>query len=272
MAHASVLLITAGGLYGSLAGMQGELSVPVGERRLLDETWGAATGLEVELADFRTEYYENGQVSDWISDVIVRKDGRELARQFVKVNQPLDLDGLRLYQSFYGQMIDVRLGTGMKQRLAERQVWVVEPTRQVAVQVMRYIPDFDPLRPMVSRSTEARNPHFLYVVYENGRQSDWGAAALGQEVKLPGGGSVVFTGAIPFSGFQIKLDPGLPIVFAGFILLVVGFFAGLYGKTKYFSCRIDAKGILAVGGLGKAEEEAFCRRIREGKKTSREAV
>ena len=272
LAHLSVLLITAGGLYGSLAGMQGELSVPVGERRLLDETWGAATGLEIELADFRTEYYENGQVSDWISDVIVRKDGRELARQLVKVNQPLDLDGLRLYQSFYGQMIDAQLGTGMKQRLAERQVWVVEPTRQVAVQVMRYIPDFDPLRPMVSRSTEARNPHFLYVVYENGRQSDWGAAATGQEVKLPGGGSVVFTGAVPFSGFQIKLDPGIPIVFTGFILLVFGFFAGLYGKTKYFSCQVDAKGNLAVGGLGKAEEEVFCRRIREGKETAKEAV
>ena len=272
LAHLSVLLITAGGLYGSLAGMQGELSVPIGERRLLDETWGAAAGLEVELVDFRTEYYENGQVSDWISDVIVRKDGRELARQIVKVNQPLDLDGLRLYQSFYGQMLDARLGTGIKQRLAERQVWVVEPARQVAVQVMRYIPDFDPLRPMVSRSTEARNPHFLYVVYENGRQSEWGAAAVGQEVKLPGGGSIVFTGAVPFSGFQIKLDPGLPIVFAGFILLVVGFFAGLYGKTRYFSCRVDSKGVLALGGLSKVDEEAFGRRVRELSKQARKAI
>ncbi|WP_346355059.1 cytochrome c biogenesis protein ResB [Azotosporobacter soli] len=272
LAHLSVLLITAGGLYGSLTGMQGELSVPVGERRLLDETWGAAKGLEIELLDFCTEYYENGQVSDWISDVVVRKEGRELARKLVKVNEPLDLDGLRLYQSFYGQGIDARLGTGMRQRLTERQVWVVDASSQVAVQVMRYIPDFDPLRPMISRSTEAKNPHFLYVVYENGRQSDWGAAALGQEVKLPGGGSVTFIRVIPFSGFQIKLDPGLPIVFAGFFFLVFGFFAGLYGRTRYFSCAVDAQGRLAIGGLSKVEEEEFCRRIRERREKEQKAI
>jgi hypothetical protein len=52
----------------------------------------------------------------------------------------------------------------------------------------------------------------------------------------------------------------------------LGFFAGLYGKTRYFSCRIDAKGIVSVGGLSKAEEEAFCQRIREVQKTSKEAV
>ena len=83
---------------------------------------------------------------------------------------------------------------------------------------------------------------------------------------------MVFTGAAPFSCFQIKLDPGIPIVFTGFILLVFGFFAGLYGKKKYCSCQVDAKGNLAVGGLGKAEEEVFCRRIREGKETAKEAV
>ena len=95
---------------------------------------------------------------------------------------------------------------------------------------------------------------------------------MGQEVKLPGGGSIVFTGAVPFSGFQIKLDPGLPIVFAGFILLVVGFFAGLYGKTRYFSCRVDSKGVLALGGLSKVDEEAFGRRVRELSKQARKAI
>lgn len=169
-------------------------------------------------------------------------------------------------------MIDAQLGTGMKQRLAERQVWVVEPTRQVAVQVMRYIPDFDPPRPMVSRSTR-RNPHFLYVVYENGRQSDWGVMATGQEVKIAGrrqcglyrGGSVFrLSDCFRIREFQLFLRASF--------CWYLAFFVGLYGKTKYFSCQVDAKGNLAVGGLGKAEEEVFCRRIREGKETAKEAV
>lgn len=263
LAHISVLLIVLGGLYGNLGGFQKELSLIVGESKLLDHAWGEATGLELELADFRTEYYANGQVSDWISELVVRREGQELARQAIKVNHPLEVAGIHFYQAFYGQMIETRLASGETRLLEEKQIWVLDQERQTAVQAMRYIPDFDPDHPMTSRSQERRNPYVLYVLYEGGRQSAWGAAPIGQAVAFAGGETVSFTTVYPFSGLQIKYDPGLPLVWSGFFCMSLGFFLGLYGKARYFACYAEADGRVRLGGIKAAEAEDFCNSLRQ---------
>ncbi|MEN6622958.1 MAG: cytochrome c biogenesis protein ResB [Smithella sp.] len=78
---------------------------------------------------------------------------------------------------------------------------------------------------------EPRNPHVLYIIYHQGREYAWGAAKIGETVILGDRlGSIRFTDVKPFSGLQVKDDPGIPVVWSGFMIMAVGFFISLYSR------------------------------------------
>jgi cytochrome c biogenesis protein ResB len=121
-------------------------------------------------------------------------------------------------------------GASKEKYLEEKEKWVLDETSGTAVQPVRYIPDFDAARPMVSRSPQPNNPYILYILYRNGREFSWGAAPVGTPIKIGQHGSICFSNTVPVSGLQLKHDPGIMLVWLGFILIVFGYFASLYSK------------------------------------------
>ncbi|MEG6584930.1 cytochrome c biogenesis protein ResB [Dendrosporobacter sp. 1207_IL3150] len=239
--HLSILFIAAGALIGNVFGYNHEISLKVGSSYTVMPQNGQQ--FEIKLNNFTTEFYEDGSVSDWISDTAVIRDGQEVVSKLIKVNHPLSFNDVSIYQQSYSTSINTEVMDGRgrvikQQEVIESSGMVISDQAGLAVQAVRYIPDFNPARPMVSQSNEARNPHVLYIIYAGGREIDWGAAPIGKPIKLSDELLVRFTQAVPVSGFQIKYNPGLPIVWLGFFLMTVGFFCSLYIRHKRVWLRI----------------------------------
>lgn len=255
--HLSIVLILAGALYGNLYGFDRDIALPVGSSIEISGSQypGLRQPFSLTLSNFTTQYYSDETVSDWISEITVEQDGRKLFSRAVKVNQPLEFEDIMIYQFSYGinlntQITDTSGNLVSEESVAERGML---ENRGFVIRPIRFIPDFNPLQPMVSASPEPRNPHVLYIIYQDGREVDWGAAKLGETIPLAKtGGNVKFTEAKPFSGLQIKYDPGVPAVWLGFIMMTVGFFFSLYPRRLRFWITVSPGDytVIRAGGQG----------------------
>src|SRR5665811_1061325 len=100
IAHVSFVIILVGFFLSATTGFKNTNFVaPVGSTVEV----GNGTGLSVKAMSFNDAYYEDGAPKDYVSDLIVYKNGVQVHRQMVRVNQPLRQDGVSFYQSFFGQ-------------------------------------------------------------------------------------------------------------------------------------------------------------------------
>ncbi|MFQ5916680.1 MAG: cytochrome c biogenesis protein ResB [Candidatus Binatia bacterium] len=104
--HGGIILTIAAALWGNLAGFSDNgLVIPDGSIRAV----GHGTDLLVLNEGFTEEYYSDGRPKDYRSDLVVYEKGREVKRQTVRVNQPLEYKGIRFHQSFFGNAAVMRV-------------------------------------------------------------------------------------------------------------------------------------------------------------------
>jgi cytochrome c biogenesis protein len=227
MVHVAILLIVMGALYGNLYGFNAEINLPVGKTYEIsnDNYVGVKEPFMIRLQRFETQHYTDGSVSDWVSYISIEREGQEVLAQEVKVNQPLTFSGVSIYQSSFGMAIQTQYLDNNGQILQEASVPETEMMRIESQPVMI-------IRPV--RYVGGAFPKVYYIVYKDGREYDWGAAPLGSSRAIGNEmGRLRFSEAQPFSGLLIKQDPGIPLVWSGFILLTLGFFISLYKKHSY---------------------------------------
>jgi hypothetical protein len=116
--HAGCILILAGALWGSGAGLKvynwffgtdkiqkGQMIIFEGDAenrvRLEDSDQTRELPFHIKLKDFRIEYYKSEYVRDYISDIQVVKDGNVVAEKSIEVNHPLHFGGYHFYQSSF---------------------------------------------------------------------------------------------------------------------------------------------------------------------------
>jgi cytochrome c biogenesis protein len=66
------------------------------------------------------------------------------------------------------------------------------------------------------------NPRIIFSVYEGDKFLGVGAAAFNEPVEIDENVNVTFTGVEPYTVLEVKHDPGLPLVLAGGITLMLG--------------------------------------------------
>ena len=113
--HWAFFLLVVGVIVGKGTGFAGFAVVTEGERwidalpnydgRIRTGRYfgGDFSGLELELLDFRATYRRSGVPIDFVSRVrVFDADGRSLGIHEVAVNDPLGIEGVRVFQSGYG--------------------------------------------------------------------------------------------------------------------------------------------------------------------------
>ena len=98
--HLSLVVIMAGAIIGGVAGYRDQdFSIAEGATRQV----GTNEGLSVQLLDFTVAYDQATDMpSDYASSVILLKNGKEIDRHVVRVNDPLRYGDLTFYQASYG--------------------------------------------------------------------------------------------------------------------------------------------------------------------------
>jgi cytochrome c biogenesis protein len=104
VAHLSIIIVMLGFVISATTGFKNtDFIAPVG----VEVPVGHGTGLTAKALSFNDTYYETGEPKDYVSDLVLMKDGQQVARQEVRVNTPLIYEGVWFHQAFFGVGVDV---------------------------------------------------------------------------------------------------------------------------------------------------------------------
>lgn len=244
-AHLAFILIMAGFLVSSVFGFRNDaFSLTVG----YPQPVGFGTGLVAEAKSFTDSYYSDGSPKDYVTDLVISRDGTEVARQEVRVNSPLNVDGVMFHQASFGIAGVVKVtdkagktvfhgGVPLNYQLREQgTVYGVVTLPKKNLELFVMMPASGQKAPGIAPG-QAR-----LEVYPTGKSE-----GLGVKVVNPGETAdiadlhFVFEREAQYTGILVKKDPGVPIIWVGSAFLVVGTFMSMLLRHRRFWLRIELR-------------------------------
>lgn len=99
--HTALLIILVSGAVGTLFGFREDLAIVNGSSLPVFPV-GTVNNVTVRNEAFVAAFREDGTPADFYSDLVLVQNGREVARQRVRVNDPLRYGSLSFHQSSFG--------------------------------------------------------------------------------------------------------------------------------------------------------------------------
>ena len=275
--HASMLAVMAGIVVGSLGGYSGSVMIPEGGDALVATYMrpfspvaqlpaGAQAILRVE--DFDIDYREDGSVRQFNTNVVVEDiDGKRLASKKMSVNQPLRFGGVTAYQTDWSMAaLTVRApGTPLAPPGGEPvnlpMASLESSTKGGSGKLYAsFLPVADP-NEVREEGRAPRGISFLardlqsVVVYDSkgefvGVRRPGSGKALNVE-----GVDVYVDGIVAASGMEMKADPGVPLVYAGFGGMCITTVLSYLSHSQVWAAQIG--GDVVVGGQTNRAKVAF---------------
>ncbi|WP_267382813.1 cytochrome c biogenesis protein [Cyanobacterium sp. uoEpiScrs1] len=222
--HAAMLIILGGAVWGIFAGFFAQEMIASGSifevknileagpfsKRLIPTDWS------VKVNKFWIDYTPNGDIKQFYSDLsIVNNQGEELKRKTIFVNKPLRYDGVTFYQASWGI-------AGVKVQVDKGPIFKI-PIVPLNTQGQGKIwGTWIPTKPDLSEgiSLLTKDLQGTVIIYDkNGNL--YSAIRPGMTVNI-NGVTLKVCELIASTGLQIKADPGIPLVYTGFGLLMLG--------------------------------------------------
>jgi len=208
--HVGLLVLIAGGLVTSLTRQEGYLRMGEGDELQV------TAGTTLRLVSFRTVLYDDGRPRSWISTVEIRHPGSDQVASFpIRVNHPLRLNGINIYQASWGRQ-DIAVfsdGTGAEVAIADSE------SLEDGASTWRFIHlDHDP-----------DGQRALFEQYQGGRLVSTRKLDTGQTI---GAFTLVRTGNREFSGLRATKDAGYLPVVAGLVLVGAGLLLTFIQKRR----------------------------------------
>ena len=181
---------------------------------------------ELKAEGFNIEYHTDGSPSQYFTKLKLIKDGNNLCEKTISVNNPLSYQGLKVYQFNYGWLLDLSL-----EKDGQSRNFLVKDGDQLALNEdgseliqMRFYPDWarDAKGHPISRTPQPNNPQLAFLRTSDGFQVDIGMLKPQESAELSDGLKITFSGYRNYTGLHVKKDPGVPIVFTGFLFLGCG--------------------------------------------------
>ncbi len=261
--HASMLLILGGAIWGALTGFLAQEMVTSGGtfqvKNILDAGPLAAPQIpkdwSVRVNRFWIDYTASGGIDQFYSDLsVLDNQGKEVDKQTIYVNKPLRYRGVTLYQTDWGvgavrvqlnkspifQIPMAQLDTGGKGRIWG--TWI-------------------PTKPDLSEGVSllAKDLQGTMLVYDAaGKLVSTVRSGMATEVN---GVMLKIVDVIGSTGLQIKADPGIPFVYTGFGLLMLGVIMSYVSHSQIWALQKGDR--FYVGGRTNRAQVAFEREVIE---------
>lgn len=218
LVHLSILLILLGTIFGSLFGFQAQEIIPKTEnfhtQNFLKN--GPLTTLPLVSArinDFWITYTRQKTISQFYSDLsILNQEGKEMNRKTLSVNDPLIYQNVYYYQTDW-KLIGLRFETNPKENLQYPLVNLGSPSNKLW---LSWITPFASVSPgIVIMVDNLEGYGSLY----NSSGKFLGNLELHERIPLQE--NLLFSEILSSTGLQMKQDIGLPIIYMGFLLLML---------------------------------------------------
>jgi cytochrome c biogenesis protein len=258
--HASMLLILAGAILGAMTGFFAQEIVPSGETFQIRNIFDAGPWAEAQIPKdwsvrvnrFWIDYTPEGNIDQFYSDLsVLDRSGDEIDRKTIFVNQPLRHRGVTLYQADWGvAAVRVKLNNSPVLQL---------PMQQIENDGPRFWGTWLPTKPDMSEGVTllASDLQGSVLIYDNAGQListvRKGMAAEVNGVRLS------LVDVVGSTGLQIKADPGIPLVYGGFGLLMLGVIMSYVSHSQVWA--LAQEGTVYVGGRTNRAQVAFEREL-----------
>jgi cytochrome c biogenesis protein len=258
--HLSLLLILGGAIVGSTFGYRDSQFV-IAEGQTLPV--GAEAGVTIKLIDFTDTYYPTtGAPEDYASQVVLYKDGQEIQRQTIRVNDPMHLGATTFYQAFFGQAAVMTVKDKSGATLISQGIPLAWRSNDGDRPIGTFnIPGSTTVGWVVGTNgtsdTQIQPGQVQLELY--GSDGNKQATQVLDQGKAAGVGdyTVTFDRESQFTGLNIARDPGVMLVWLGAFLLFAGFVLVFFLPQRRVWARIAPRGgsgaILAVASLGRRD-------------------
>jgi len=256
--HFSLILVLLGAIWGNWQGFEIQEMIPSGETLAPQNVTKAGGGsrlpqdVALRVNRFWIDYLPSGQIDQFYSDIsVLDAQGQERDRQTISVNHPLRAKGLTVYQASWA-LAGIQFTIGRSpvlslplQRLQPKDQPKAEPVWGTWL----------PTKPDLSEGLTVLVPDLqgTFSVYDPQGQL-LGVKHLGEAIDL-NGVPLVIREIVGSTGLQIKRDPGIPLVYLGFGLLMAGTIASYVSYSQVWALQVGET--LYIGGKTNRARLAF---------------
>ncbi len=234
--HVALCIILVGIALSLISKHEIYYEIPVGETVTVA---GKNGGFTLTVDEFSVDYYEDSiSPKQYRSSVTIQKPKQEPLPMEIQVNSPGKYNGVSILQQSYGWEIIVTLSTGQasRQLSIKDEDWIVlgEGPKGNTTLGIAFYPDYDEDQGIAQmKSHKDNNPRVLWVLQEGDEPIAIDTLAIGETSTIQEPLTITFDGYRYYSGLQMKYDPGIPVIFCGFLLLCLGLaFLYLLGKKR----------------------------------------
>jgi cytochrome c biogenesis protein len=294
LTHVSILVIFIGAIIGGRLGYSGVTLIREGG--YTDSCYLKKTGSEkklgfrVDLRKFMIGYDADHNPTSYKSDLQVFQGNKPVAARVIDVNRPLTYKGVTFYQSDFGldgivlkltapdgQTTRVRFRVDTQEGRQGRQYsitgasgdmpfeQVVLAGKRLTVYAHDFVPDYIggeainatqmPLNPAVLVMVNDRLPE--YKGLDAWTKLGWLPISKSAKYK---GFTIEVEDAVDYTVLQVARNPGLPIVYTGFALILFGVFVSFYVMRKVIRVRVSPAATGAsvlIGGNSRSDPSVF---------------
>lgn len=259
--HLAMLLIMVGGTVSATGSFRGSVTVPQGLNFVMGDvlepsgflsTPSETFNTEVHVNRFYMDYYDSGEVSQFHSDLsLFDINGKEIMRKTISVNNPLRYGGITIYQTDWSlSALQVMKNEEGPFNLAMAPLKVNGDKKLYGTFLPVGDTDSTNLKgiSMLARDTQS------VVLYD---QEGKFAGVRRPNSNLPidiGGVKIIVLEAIGSTGLELKTDPGVPVVYAGFGFLMLTTCISFLSHTQIWALQ-DGTTVVVGGKTNRAKAE-----------------
>ncbi|BAZ23179.1 ResB-like protein [Kalymmatonema gypsitolerans NIES-4073] len=260
--HVGIVTILLGSIWGAMTGFMAQEMVPSGNtfqvKNIVDAgPWAARVSKDwsVRVNRFWIDYTPSGGIDQFYSDMsVLNNQAQEVDRKTIFVNSPLRYHGVTFYQTDWGiSAVKVRVNNSPIFQLPMAQLNTNGNGRIWGTWI--------PTKPDMSEGVSllAKDLQGMMLIYDaTGKLVDTVRAGMSTQVN---GVTLKILDIVGSTGLQIKADPGIPIVYTGFALLMLGVTMSYFSHSQIWALQKDGR--LYVGGKTNRAQVAFEREMLE---------
>ncbi|MEA5505699.1 cytochrome c biogenesis protein [Halotia wernerae UHCC 0503] len=255
--HVGIVTILLGGILGAMTGFMAQEMVASGNtfqvQNIVDAgPWASTKTLKdwsVRVNRFWIDYTPTGGIDQFYSDMsVLNNQGQEVDHKKIFVNQPLRYHGVTFYQTDWGIS-------------AVRIQFNNSPIFQLPMASLntngqgRIWGSWIPTKPDLSEGVSliAKDLQGMVLIYDStGKLVDTVRTGMSTKVN---GVNLKIVDVIGSTGLQIKSDPGIPMVYSGFAVLMLGTVMSYFSHSQIWALQKGDR--LYVGGKTNRAQVAF---------------
>tara|TARA_Y100001968_G_scaffold176520_1_gene161716 strand:+ start:3676 stop:4962 length:1287 start_codon:yes stop_codon:yes gene_type:complete len=251
--HLGIILLMIGATIGVLNGAKIERFLAPG-RSLELLSINKENQLTLKLKEFDIERDPAGRPEQFRSKIELASPNQEKIYKEISVNHPLRFRGITIYQADWSlAAITLQLGNS--------------PQLQFPLQNLEDIGD-QIWGVAIPTTKENTNPIVLTISNEKGPVEIFNEDGSAITSLWPGGDSKNINGldlrivnVIPSSGILLKRDPGVPIVYSGFAITLIGGFLSILSTRQLWAILEAEEQSLYIGGLCNRNLSGFAKEL-----------